>query len=137
MHWMLRLGIERELASLPWRDPRPGAHVVRAALFYLMNQLDTGPCCPVSINYAAVPTMRQSAGLAAEWEPRLALPDYDRYAQAGMVMTEKQGGSDLRANTTVAEPVGDGWFEIHRPQVVLHPPGVRGVLHARQHLSRG
>jgi putative acyl-CoA dehydrogenase len=112
MHWMLRLGIEREVSSLPWRDPRPGAHVVRAGLFYLMNQLDTGPCCPVSINYAAVPTMRQSSELASEWEPRLALPDYDRYSQAGMVMTEKQGGSDLRANTTAAEPAGDGWFEI-------------------------
>ena len=112
MHWMLRLGIEREVASLAWRDPRPGAHVVRYGLFYLMNQLDTGPCCPMSINYAATPTIRQDAALAAEWEPRLTLPDYDRYAQAGMVMTEKQGGSDLRANTTVAEPVGDGWYEL-------------------------
>ena len=55
MHWMLRLGVERELNSLPWRDPRPGAHVVRAAMFHLFNQLDTGPCCPMSINYAAVP----------------------------------------------------------------------------------
>src|SRR4029079_6743631 len=51
MHWMLRLGVEREVNSLPWRDPRPGAHVVRYGLFYLMNQLDTGPCCPMSINY--------------------------------------------------------------------------------------
>jgi putative acyl-CoA dehydrogenase len=112
MHWMLRLGVEREVNSLPWRDPQPGAHVVRAGLFYLMNALDTGPCCPMAINYAAVPTMRQDAGLAAEWEPRMTLPDYDRFAQAGMVMTEKQGGSDLRANTTVAEPAGDGWYEL-------------------------
>ena len=93
MHWMLRLGVEREVNSLPWRDPRPGAHVVRYGLFYLMNQLDTGPCCPMSINYAATPTIRQDAALAAEWEPRLTLPDYDRFAQAGMVMTEKQGSS--------------------------------------------
>jgi putative acyl-CoA dehydrogenase len=56
--------------------------------------------------------MRQDAALAAEWEPRLTLPDYDAFAQAGMVMTEKQGGSDLRANSTVAEPIGDGWFEL-------------------------
>jgi putative acyl-CoA dehydrogenase len=111
-HWMLRLGIEREVASLPWRDPRPGAHVVRAGMFLLMNGLDTGPCCPVSINYAAVPTLRQDATLAAAWEPRATRPDYDSYAQAGMVMTEKQGGSDLRANTTRADPVGDGWYEI-------------------------
>lgn len=112
MHWMLRLGVEREVNSLPWREPRPGAHVVRAGLMHLFDQLDTGPCCPMSINYAAVPTMRQDAALAAEWEPRLTMPDYDAFAQAGMVMTEKQGGSDLRANSTVAEPIGEGWFEL-------------------------
>ena len=66
----------------------------------------------MAINYAATPTMRQDSALAAEWEPRLTLPDYDRFAQAGMVMTEKQGGSDLRANTTVAAPAGDGWYEL-------------------------
>src|SRR4029077_10133986 len=65
-----------------------------------------------AINYAAVPMMRQDPELAAHWEPRMTLPDYDRYAQGGMVMTEKQGGSDLRANTTRAEPVGDGWYEL-------------------------
>jgi putative acyl-CoA dehydrogenase len=111
-HWMLRQGIDRELHSLPWRDPRPGAHVVRAGMFSLFNQLDTGPACPVSINYAAVPTLRQTPALAEVWEERAARPDYDSYAQAGMVMTEKQGGSDLRANTTVAEPIGDGWWEL-------------------------
>ncbi len=112
MHWMLRLGVERELNSLPWRESRAGAHAVRAAMFHLFNQLDTGPCCPMSINYAAVPTMRQDPDLAQEWESRLTVPDYERFAQAGMVMTEKQGGSDLRANTTIAEPAGDGWFEL-------------------------
>jgi putative acyl-CoA dehydrogenase len=112
MHWMLRLGVERELNSLPWREERAGAHVVRAGMFHLFNQLDTGPCCPMSINYAAVPTMRQDPALAAEWEARLTLPDYDNFAQAGMVMTEKQGGSDLRANSTIAEPVGEGWYEL-------------------------
>src|SRR3954464_15551474 len=113
MLWLLRQGIERELSSLPWRDPQPGAHVVRAALFYLYNGLDTGPCCPISINYAATPTLRRGdPEIAAEYEPRITLPDFDRYAQVGMVMTEKQGGSDLRANTTVAEPVGDGWYEL-------------------------
>ncbi|HEX2085288.1 MAG TPA: acyl-CoA dehydrogenase family protein [Solirubrobacteraceae bacterium] len=114
MHWLLRLGVERELSSLPWREhARPGAHVVRAGLFHLMSQLDSGPCCPLSINYAATPTLRRGdRTLAAEWEPRLNLPDYDRFAQAGMVMTEKQGGSDLRANTTIADPIGDGWYEL-------------------------
>ncbi len=112
MHWMLRLGVEREVNSLPWREPRAGVHVVRTGMFHLFNQLDTGPCCPMSINYAAVPTMRQDAALAGEWEARLTLPDYDAFAQAGMVFTEKQGGSDLRANSTIAEPIGDGWFEL-------------------------
>src|SRR4051794_3914792 len=113
MHWLIRLGVEREINSLPWREDRPGSHVVRAGLFYLLNQLDTGPCCPISINYAATPTLRRGdPAQAAEWEPRLNLPDYDRYAQAGMVMTEKQGGSDLRANTTIAEPIGDGFYEL-------------------------
>ena len=112
MHWMLRLGVEQQVNTLPWRDPRDGAHVVRASMFHLFNQLDTGPCCPFAINYAAVPTMRQDPDLAAEWEERLTLPDYDRFAQAGMAFTEKQGGSDLRANSTVAEPVGDGWYEL-------------------------
>ncbi len=112
MQWMLRLGVEREVNSLPWREPRRGAHVVRAALMHLFDQLDTGPCCPMSINYAAVPTLRQQPALAEQWERRLTLPDYDSFAQAGMVFTEKQGGSDLRANSTVAEPIGDGWFEL-------------------------
>ncbi len=116
MLWMLRLGVEREVNSLPWRDPQPGAHVVRAGLFYLMNELDTGPCCPMSINYAATPTLRAGEGgggpLTEAWERRLTLPDFDRFAQAGMVMTEKQGGSDLRANSTVAEPIGGDAYEL-------------------------
>ena len=112
MHWMLRLGVERQVNTLPWREARAGAHVVRACMFHLFNQLDTGPCCPFSINYAAVPTMRQDSVLAAAWEERLTLPDYDLFAQAGMAFTEKQGGSDLRANTTVAERVDEGWYEL-------------------------
>ena len=112
MHWLLRQGVERELHSLPWRNPRPGAHVARAAMFYLYNGLDTGPCCPFSINYAAVATLHHDPELAAEWEPRVTLPDYDNYVQCGMVMTEKQGGSDLRANSTQAVPRGDGWYSI-------------------------
>jgi putative acyl-CoA dehydrogenase len=111
-HWLLRQGIEHQANTLPWRDPQPGAHVVRAAIFYLFNGLDTGPCCPMAINYAAVPTLRQTPALAAEWEERVTLPDYAGYAQVGMVMTEKQGGSDLRANTTVAVPVGGGHYEL-------------------------
>jgi putative acyl-CoA dehydrogenase len=111
-HWMLRVGIENGVHSLPWRDPRPGAQVAHTALFLLLNGLDTAPCCPIGVNYAAVPMLRQEPALAAEWEDRVASNDYDSYAQGGMAMTEKQGGSDLRANTTRAEPNGDGTYSI-------------------------
>jgi putative acyl-CoA dehydrogenase len=111
-HWCLRQAIEREMHSLPWRDPQPGAHVVRAALFLVWSQVGSGVMCPVSMTYAAVPPLRESAELAAEWEPRLTRPSYEDGALAGMAMTEKQGGSDVRANTTRAEPAGDGTYEL-------------------------
>lgn len=105
-HWLLRGAIERELHGLPWRSPQPGGHVVRAALFTLWGNANDGVMCPVSMTYAAIPALRGGApGLAADWEPRLTLPDYDRGALAGMAMTERQGGSDVRANITRAEPV--------------------------------
>jgi len=110
--WLLRLGVEREVPSLPWRDPKPGAHVVRAALFHVLGQVNAGVMCPISMTYSAVPALRRDPELAAEWEPRLALPDLERGALAGMAMTEKQGGSDVRANTTRAEPAGDGEWEV-------------------------
>ena len=113
-HWLLRGAVERSIASLPWREPQPGAHVVRAALFTLWGNANDGVMCPVSMTYAAIPALRDGAPeLAAEWEPRLTRPDYDRGALAGMAMTERQGGSDVRANITRAEPVGDGVYEIH------------------------
>jgi putative acyl-CoA dehydrogenase len=113
-HWLLRGAIERELHSLPWRESRAGGHVVRAALFTLWGNTSDGVMCPVSMTYAAIPALRDgSPDLAAEWEPRLTKPDYDHGALAGMAMTERQGGSDVRANITRAEPVGDDVYEIH------------------------
>ncbi len=113
-HWLLRAAVERSIHSLPWRDPQPGAHVVRAALFMLWSNANDGVMCPVSMTYAAIPALRDgSPELAAEWEPRLTLADYDRGALAGMAMTERQGGSDVRANITRAEPAGDGSYELH------------------------
>ncbi len=113
-HWLLRGAIEREIHSLPWREEKPGAHVVRAALFSLWGNANGGVMCPVSMTYAAVPALRDGAPeLAAEWEPRLTKPDYESGALSGMAMTERQGGSDVRANITRAEPVGDGLYEIH------------------------
>jgi putative acyl-CoA dehydrogenase len=125
-HWCLRQAIEREMHSLPWRraqapasagraatgSTRPGAHVVRAALFLVWSQVGSGVMCPVSMTYAAIPVLRESPELAAEWEPRLTRPSYADGALAGMAMTEKQGGSDVRANTTRAEPDGDGTYEL-------------------------
>ncbi len=113
-HALLRGAVEREIHSLPWRDPAPGAHVVRAALFMLWGSANAGVMCPVSMTYAAVPALRDGAPeLAAEWEPRLTEPDYGGGALAGMAMTERQGGSDVRANITRAEPIGDGVYELH------------------------
>ena len=113
-HWLLRGAIERGISGLPWREQRQGSHVVRAALFMTWGQLDDGVMCPVSMTYAAVPALRDSSPeLAAEWEPRLTAYDYDSGALAGMAMTERQGGSDVRANITRAQDVGDGWFELH------------------------
>ncbi len=113
-HWLLRGAVEREIHSLPWRAETPGAHVVRAALFMLWSNADAGVMCPVSMTYAAVPALRDGAPeLAARWEPRLTMPDYELGALAGMAMTERQGGSDVRANITRAEPAGDGVYELH------------------------
>ncbi|HWT25576.1 MAG TPA: acyl-CoA dehydrogenase family protein [Solirubrobacteraceae bacterium] len=111
-HWLLRGAIEREIHALPWRHARAGAHVAHAALVLLWSQLDAGVVCPVTMTYAAVPALRADAALAAEWEPRLTLPDHDRGALCGMAMTEKQGGSDVRAGTTRAEPAGNGRYEL-------------------------
>src|SRR6201995_1353210 len=113
-HWLLEGAVARGIHSLPWREERPGAHVVRAVLFSLWGNANDGVMCPVSMTYAAVPALRDGAPeLAAEWEPRLTLPDYDAGALAGMAMTERQGGSDVRANITRAEPIGDGTYELH------------------------
>ncbi len=113
-HWLLRGAIERGLAGLPWRDQRIGAHVVRAAMFTLWGQVNDGVMCPVSMTYAVVPALRDgNPELAAEWEPRLTAPDYDNGALAGMAMTERQGGSDVRANITRADPLQDGLYELN------------------------
>ena len=113
-HWLLRGAIERGIAGSPWREPCQGAHAVRAALFMIWSNVNPGVMCPVSMTYAAVPALRDGAPeLAAEWEPRLTKPDYDRGAIAGLAMTERQGGSDVRANITTAGPIGEDLYELH------------------------
>lgn len=120
-HALMRLSLEAGVHSLPWEDPRPGAHVARAGLLYLATQAEAGHTCPVSMTYAAVPALRAEPAVAAEWEPRLVRRAYDPSFQpaerkagvtVGMAMTEKQGGSDVRANTTRAGRAADGTYRI-------------------------
>jgi putative acyl-CoA dehydrogenase len=114
-HELLGLAVSFELHALPWRDPRPGAHAARAALFFVFSQAEAGVGCPISMTYSAVPALRTTPELAREWEPRLVSREYDaRFvpvagkagALCGMAMTEKQGGSDVRANTTRGRALG-------------------------------
>ena len=116
-HELMTVAVRHGLHGTPWRDARPGAHVARAAGFYVWGAAEAGHCCPVSMTYAIVPALREAPGLAARFEPLLAAPEYDvglrppetkRGLLAGMSMTEKQGGSDVRANTTRAVPAGSG-----------------------------
>ena len=118
-HWLLGGAVARGIHSLPWRvggEPshRAGSHVVRAALFMLWSGIDAGVMCPVSMTYAAVPALRDGAPeLATRWEPVLTGTDYASVGLAGMAMTERQGGSDVRANITRAEPELDGEWTLH------------------------
>jgi putative acyl-CoA dehydrogenase len=116
-HELLSAAVEHELHSSPWKDPRPGAHVARGAAFICMSQAEAGIGCPISMTYSVIPALRTQPELAAEWEPRFLSARYDPRnapatgksgALAGMGMTEKQGGTDVRANTTVAQPVNGG-----------------------------
>ncbi len=109
---LLHLGIRAGVPSLPWREPRPGSHAVRGALLLLLSQAEAGVMCPLSMTYASIPSLRRSPELAAEWEPRILDPSPETGALIGMAMTEKQGGSDVRANTTRAEPLGGTTYEI-------------------------
>src|SRR4051794_33605530 len=121
-HALLGLGVEHGLHALPWREPRPGAHVARAALFFTLAEIEAGVGCPLSMTYSAVAALRAAPELAEEWIPRLTSIAYDPRlvpagekagALCGMAMTEKQGGSDVRANTTVARQLGNaGEYEL-------------------------
>ncbi|WP_199429172.1 acyl-CoA dehydrogenase family protein [Qaidamihabitans albus] len=120
-HWhdLMDVAVSHGLHAAPWRQQRPGAHVARAAKFYVWGQVEAGHICPISMTYSAIPALRHNPELAARYEPLLAAPEYDyglrepstkRGLIAGMSMTEKQGGSDVRANTTSARPAGDGSY---------------------------
>ncbi|MBI2422326.1 MAG: acyl-CoA dehydrogenase family protein [Candidatus Hydrogenedentes bacterium] len=114
-HELMKIGVAHGVHAGPWRDPRPGAHVARVAKHYLLTQVEAGVGCPLTMTFAVVPALRLQPEVAAEWEPRVTSLEYDpRMVPApdktgclmGMAMTEKQGGSDVRANTTLAVAAG-------------------------------
>ncbi|MEO6880969.1 MAG: acyl-CoA dehydrogenase family protein [Mycobacteriaceae bacterium] len=118
-HELMTTAVRHGLHGAPWADPRPGAHAARAAKFLVWNGVDAGHCCPVSMTYASVPALRVAPALAAAYEPLLTSQHYDPSSMvasdkagltAGMSMTEKQGGSDVRAGTTRAVEQGDGSY---------------------------
>ena len=119
-HELMAIAIENEVPSFAWRHPRSGSQVVHAALTYLFNQAEGGVMCPMAMTYSAVPPLRRSPGVGEDWIPRLLATVYDRRdipvpdkagATMGMFMTEKQGGSDVRTNSTRAEPSGSATGE--------------------------
>ncbi|SEO51477.1 isovaleryl-CoA dehydrogenase [Aquisalimonas asiatica] len=114
-HQLMDAAIGNGLHALSWDQDGVGAQVVRSALMYLHNQAESGTMCPVTMTHAAVPALRHQPDVARIWEPRILSRQYDaRFlppeqktgVTLGMGMTEKQGGSDVRANTTQAIPVG-------------------------------
>jgi putative acyl-CoA dehydrogenase len=121
-HWLMQTSVGWGLHGTPWvGEPGAGAHVARAAGIYLMGQLEQGHCCPISMTYAAVPALRRDPALADVYESGLVSKSYEfglaepatkAGLLAGMSMTEKQGGSDVRAGTTEATPTADGTYRL-------------------------
>jgi putative acyl-CoA dehydrogenase len=121
-HNLMRTSVEHRLHSLPWVERRSGTHVARAAMLMLTAQNEAGHTCPISMTFSAVAALQAEPELAGEWESKILAPRYDpRFLPAqeksgvlvGMAMTEKQGGSDVRANTTQAEKTaGSGQYLI-------------------------
>ncbi len=118
-HRIIEAAIGYGAHTSAWADPKPGANVARAATFMMFAQVEPGHACPVSMTHSAVPSLAESPELAARWMPRLLSRSYDGTLSAnkssaliGMALTEKQAGSDLRANRTVAVVVGDGSWQL-------------------------
>jgi putative acyl-CoA dehydrogenase len=116
-HEMMALGVGAGVHAAPWAEPRAGAHVARAAKVMLLVQAEAGVQCPITMTYGVVPALRRQSDLAAEMLPRIYSRQYDKRflpvtLKTGMLMgmglTEKQGGSDLRANETRATALDHG-----------------------------
>ncbi len=119
-HELMRLAKAHEVHSIAWTAAEPGGHVAHMALEYLLIQAEAGVCCPITMTYAAVPALTHHPQ-ADEWLRRVTAASYDSRSipaaektglTIGMAMTEKQGGSDVRGNSTRARALGDGWFEL-------------------------
>ena len=116
-HQLMKTSIEHGLHASPWTAPGPGAHVARAARTYMHTQVEAGHGCPITMTFAAVPSLRLQPELSSVWEPKITSRVYDprnvpveqkQGVTIGMAMTEKQGGSDVRTNSTRAFPIGSG-----------------------------
>ncbi len=116
-HQLMQAGIQAGYAAIAWEGGQ-GGHATHAAMVYLMSQAEPGVCCPMTMTYAAIPALSVDGALFAEWGPKLMSRVYDGApkplarkpgATLGMAMTEKQGGSDVRANTTQATRSRDGY----------------------------
>lgn len=119
-HQLMALGLDAGLAAIAW-DGTPAGHVAHAAMLFVTGQADSGTSCPMTMTYASVPALAATPAIEEEWRPRVLAARYDSASRPasekagvtiGMAMTEKQGGSDVRANTTRAEMGGDGWWRL-------------------------
>lgn len=119
-HTLMSLGLKSGYASFAWNE-KDGGHVAHAAMVFMQAGVEPGVGCPMTMTYAAVPALRHEPAIADEWIPRVTAGDYDprfipteqkKAATIGMAMTEKQGGSDIRANSTIAKEVSPGEYEL-------------------------
>ncbi|GEK46166.1 acyl-CoA dehydrogenase [Bisbaumannia pacifica] len=117
-HRLMELACRGGWHAVAWREAGRGGHQAHVAALYLLTQAEPGFCCPITMTHAALPALRHAPEVLATWQPKLLAHDYDgralpladkAAATLGMAMTEKQGGSDVRANTTRAERDGDGY----------------------------
>jgi len=113
-HELMAIATKYEIPALPWKQPRKGAHLIRMALSYLHTQVEAGTGCPLTMTFSSVPPLKRHFPLASEWLPKILNQQYDPSNKPyfektgltiGMAMTEKQGGTDVRANTTQARPI--------------------------------
>ncbi|RBI67625.1 isovaleryl-CoA dehydrogenase [Vreelandella sulfidaeris] len=116
-HRLMQTSVEHGLHASPWRNPQPGAHVTRAASYFLQTQVEAAHGCPITMTFAALPALRHQPNLLESWGDKITAPYYDprnvpyfekQGVTLGMAMTEKQGGSDVRLNTTRAYPIDQG-----------------------------